>query len=82
MPVLITLMVFDPETRSPVSRLTGAQGRRRDLDLAGGLVRLESRGSAACAEVCSKQVGALGACGAGTGAITAMMGFLFIIYSY
>lgn len=60
--------------------LTGAQGRWRDLDLTGGLVGLEGRGSTASTEVCSKQVGALGPCGAGAGAIASMVGLLLLIH--
>lgn len=43
---------------------------------------MEGRGAAAGAEVCGEQVGALGACGAGAGAIAAVMGLLFIVHRY
>lgn len=62
--------------------LTGAQGGRRDLDLTGDLVGMEGRGSTASTEVCSKQVGALSPCGAGTGTIASMMGLLFVVHCY
>lgn len=61
--------------------LTGSEGRGRDLDLAGRLVRLEGRGPAAGAEVSGEQVGALGACGAGAGAVAAMMRLLLVVHS-
>lgn len=66
---------------SPLA-LTCAQCRRRDFNLAGGLVGVEGRGSAAGAEVCSEQVWALGPRGAGAGAVAAMMGLLFVVYGY
>lgn len=68
-------------THSPplVTGLTGAQGRRRDFDLAGVLVGLERRGDAAGAEVCGEQVGALRPGGAGAGAVAAVMGLLLVV---
>lgn len=63
-----------------MSGLTGAQSGGRDLDLTGGLVRLEGRGSASSAEVCGEQVRALSPCGAGAGSIASMMGLLFFIH--
>lgn len=62
--------------------LTGSQRRRRDLDLTGGLVGLEGRGSTSSTEVCSKQVGALGPGGAGAGTVASMMGLLFVVHCY
>lgn len=65
-----------------VSRLTGSQGGGRDLDLAGGLIGLEGRGSASGAEVGGEQVGALGARGAGAGPVAAVVGLLLLVHRH
>lgn len=62
--------------------LTGAQGRRCDFDLAGGLVGLKGWGPAAGTEVQSKKVRALRPRRAGAGAIASMVGLLFLIHRY
>lgn len=62
--------------------LTGAQGGGRDLNLAGGLVGLEGRGPAAGAEVCDKQVRALGPRGAGAGTVPAVVRLLLVVHGH
>lgn len=62
--------------------LTGPEGRRGDLDLAAGLVGLEGRQVAGVELTRAEELWTLGACGAGAGAVSAMMRVLLLVHRH